>query len=133
MNTQITYEKMLAAATMYDVLMKYDAAMFDENQEGYRFEQTEDFQNTMTQIKTEGSKQPLIDLCEANKHRDSPFGDLCTDLLHDQEIKQATNIYACIAKLISFMNVAHLKEPAKQVLHSLPVYSFRFYDRVKSF
>jgi hypothetical protein len=132
MNKLFLIKQLYVASDMYDRCQRFEQAMYEEGKHDkvypeYIFQQEEEWTNQAVDIFMAGDKNPLIDFCQKNKHKDTPLGDLCGDILRDEEIMAYTNIFACMAKLIGMSDELHLKKPIKQLFDKLPEAVNNFY------
>jgi hypothetical protein len=135
MNKSFLAQQFKMAAIMHDMIMSYEAAgikaaLSEKNYLEYSFEDDAGFQNQLIDIKLNADKTPLFNYCKAKKHLDSPLGDLCSDIMRDPEMTEATNIYHCLAKLVGFLEVNHLKSPAQTILNAMYKEQDKFFNWV---
>jgi hypothetical protein len=132
MNKLFLIKQLYVASDMFNQLKRFEQAMHEAGMHNniyqeYQFQEEAEFVNDYVDILNAGSKEPLIDFCQKNKHKDTPLGDLCGDILRDEEIMAYTNVFPCMAKLIGMSDEPHLKKPIKQLFDKMPESVNNFY------
>ena len=113
MNKLLLTQMLYTASDMYDRLKRFDDALHDESKHKtiypeYAFQQEPEFINEGVDIFLAGDKSRLFDYCEKNKDIPNALGDLCSDILRDPEMQDFTNLFACMAKILSLSDKPHL-------------------------
>ncbi len=124
MNKLLLTHMLYTASDMYDRLKRFEDALHQESRHNtiyreYAFQQEPEFANQGVDIFIAGDKERLFDYCEKNKHKHSPLGDLCQDILLDAEMKEFTNLFACMAKIVSLSDLPHLSMPITLLTNDL--------------
>jgi len=132
MNKLFLIKQLYVASDMFNQLKRFEQAMHEAGMHNniypeYQFQEEAEFVNDYVDILNAGSKDPIIDFCQKNKHKDTPLGDLCGDILRDEEMMAYTNLFACMAKLIGMSDEPHLKKPIKELFDKLPKAVNNFY------
>jgi len=138
MNKLFLIKQFYVASDMFDQLQRFEQAMNEAGMHNniypeYIFQQDAEFVNKYLDILNAGNKQPLIDFCKMHRHLSNPLGDLCGDILRDEEMSAYTNLFACMAKLIGLSDQPHLKKPINDLLTRLPIAQDNFFKEISNY